>query len=171
MCNQEKPRCAFCAEALFPKEAPLININFALRQPLSYTNYQFCHKRCQRSLDNLRNFHGEERIGVLTVFCPPDHYLRECVDFPQKIFDEICQYFIPYAPTKKMPNLSAQRRFEILRRDLYRCRLCGIAAQDAPHVRLEVDHITARAHGGTNDPINLWTLCAACNRGKGTNYL
>jgi hypothetical protein len=69
------------------------------------------------------------------------------------------------------PHLSKRRRFAILKRDNYRCRLCGASAKDGPHVRLEVDHITARVKGGTNDDINLWTLCQACNSGKGMQDL
>lgn len=55
-------------------------------------------------------------------------------------------------------------RFQILKRDSYRCQLCGRSAQDG--ARLEVDHKHARSRGGTNDPTNLWTLCFECNRGK-----
>ena len=62
-------------------------------------------------------------------------------------------------------------RFRILKRDEYRCRLCGIAARDGDHVRLEVDHITPRSKGGSDDVSNLWTLCFQCNRGKGVQEL
>lgn len=62
-------------------------------------------------------------------------------------------------------------RFEILKRDNYRCRICGVASGDGPHVRLNVDHKTARAHGGTDHPDNLWVLCWECNIGKGTKAL
>lgn len=62
-------------------------------------------------------------------------------------------------------------RFAILKRDGYRCRLCGASSRNGADVQLEVDHITPRARGGTNDPSNLWTLCFACNRGKGVNDL
>jgi len=54
-------------------------------------------------------------------------------------------------------------RFQILRRDNFTCQYCG---QHAPDVRLEVDHIVARANGGTDDASNLVTACFACNRGK-----
>jgi 5-methylcytosine-specific restriction endonuclease McrA len=64
--------------------------------------------------------------------------------------------------------ISLSLRFSILKRDNYRCRLCGAAARDGDHIRLEVDHITARDNGGTHDPSNLWVLCFECNRGKGT---
>jgi hypothetical protein len=64
------------------------------------------------------------------------------------------------------PPLKPGVRFDILKRDNYRCRLCGVAARDADDVRLHVDHITARGNGGTDDPANLWTLCSKCNSGK-----
>ncbi len=60
-------------------------------------------------------------------------------------------------------------RFLILKRDGYRCQLCGASAEDG--VRLEVDHKQAKANGGTDDEANLWTLCFPCNRGKGTQEL
>jgi len=55
-------------------------------------------------------------------------------------------------------------RFRILRRDHYRCQLCGAGADDK--TCLEVDHKLARVRGGTDDESNLWTLCFSCNRGK-----
>jgi len=60
--------------------------------------------------------------------------------------------------------VGTQARFDILKRDDYRCRICGTHADE--NVRLEVDHIVPRAKGGTNDSSNLWTLCWACNNGK-----
>lgn len=56
-------------------------------------------------------------------------------------------------------------RFFILKRDGYRCQICGRNAQDHGVV-LEIDHRIPRAKGGTDDPANLWTLCFDCNRGK-----
>ena len=63
---------------------------------------------------------------------------------------------------------SKSRRFEILRRDNFRCQLCGRSAQDG--VSLEVDHIKPRAKGGVAVPWNLWTLCADCNGAKLHRY-
>lgn len=54
-------------------------------------------------------------------------------------------------------------RWQILERDAYTCQYCG---QFAPNVVLEVDHKTAVADGGTNDPSNLVTSCRSCNQGK-----
>lgn len=55
-------------------------------------------------------------------------------------------------------------RFQVLKRDGYRCQLCGATAADG--ARLEVDHKVPRARGGTDDESNLWVLCLPCNRGK-----
>ena len=79
-------------------------------------------------------------------------------------------YYVPEEKEITSP-LSPRIRFQILQRDDYRCRLCGTAARDGAQVRLEVDHITPRSKGGTNDPSNLWVLCFDCNRGKWTRSL
>lgn len=64
----------------------------------------------------------------------------------------------------KRPALSPRLRFLVLKRDNYRCQLCGRSAHDG--VTLEVDHIHPRAQGGSNELSNLQTLCWDCNRGK-----
>ena len=56
-------------------------------------------------------------------------------------------------------------RYQILRRDGFRCQLCG--ASQADGVRLHVDHIIPVSKGGTSDVENLRTLCDRCNLGKG----
>lgn len=65
-------------------------------------------------------------------------------------------------------SLSKTLRFEIFKRDGFTCQYCG---QRPPDIVLEVDHIQPRAHGGTNDEINLITSCADCNRGKSDRHL
>lgn len=60
-------------------------------------------------------------------------------------------------------------RFLILKRDKYRCQICG--RKQSNGITLHIDHRIAVAKGGTNDIKNLWTLCSECNLGKGTNNL
>ncbi len=60
--------------------------------------------------------------------------------------------------------ISRRQRFVILRRDEYRCQLCGKGAKHG--VDLEIDHKQPVSKGGTNEPENLWTLCFDCNRGR-----
>lgn len=59
-------------------------------------------------------------------------------------------------------------RFEVFKRDSFRCQYCG---RSAPDVILEVDHIVPVAEGGKNDILNLITSCRDCNRGKGKHVL
>jgi hypothetical protein len=63
----------------------------------------------------------------------------------------------------KRKPLSKKPRFEVFKRDSFRCQYCGA---EAPSVLLHVDHIAPVADGGTNDILNLVTACAACNAGK-----
>ena len=48
--------------------------------------------------------------------------------------------------------LSKRVRFEVLKRDGFRCRYCGANASSTV---LHVDHVIAVADGGTDDPSNL----------------
>lgn len=59
--------------------------------------------------------------------------------------------------------LSKAVRFEVFKRDSFKCQYCGATA---PDVILEVDHIKPVSKGGTNDLLNLITACRDCNRGK-----
>ena len=69
---------------------------------------------------------------------------------------------VPFVTSSPIP---ASKRYEILERDRYRCRSCGVTAA---HARLEVDHIVPLSLGGGPDLVNLQTLCETCNAGKGT---
>ena len=55
-------------------------------------------------------------------------------------------------------------RYDILKRDGFRCQICGATAADG--VKLHVDHIVPIAKGGKTEPSNLRTLCDRCNSGK-----
>lgn len=59
--------------------------------------------------------------------------------------------------------ISKKLRFEIFKRDKFKCQYCG---RNAPDVVLEVDHINPKSKGGGKDILNLITSCFDCNRGK-----
>lgn len=60
-------------------------------------------------------------------------------------------------------SVSTRTRFEILKRDGFRCRYCGATAVGSV---LHVDHVVPIAEGGSDDPANLIAACADCNLGK-----
>lgn len=69
---------------------------------------------------------------------------------------------------KARKPLSKRLRFEILKRDGFRCRYCGAT----PDQRLlHVDHVVPVAEGGTNDALNLVASCQPCNSGKAAKSL
>ena len=70
------------------------------------------------------------------------------------------QYQIKMERAKMTDSL----RYDILKRDNFRCKICGSSAQDG--VKLHVDHIIPVAKGGQTVPSNLRTLCDRCNMGK-----
>lgn len=59
-------------------------------------------------------------------------------------------------------------RYDILKRDGFRCVLCGRSANDG--VKLHVDHILPVSRGGKTERDNLRTLCSDCNMGKRDKY-
>jgi len=61
--------------------------------------------------------------------------------------------------------MTAGLRYNILRRDDFKCQLCGRTKNDG--VTLEVDHKIPVSKGGKTVEDNLRTLCWECNRGKG----
>lgn len=63
----------------------------------------------------------------------------------------------------KRKKISKKVRFEIFKRDYFKCAYCG---QTPPAIVLEIDHICPVSKGGTNDINNLITACRDCNRGK-----
>jgi hypothetical protein len=64
---------------------------------------------------------------------------------------------------KTQRTISKKLRFEIFKRDDFKCIYCG---KGTPDVTLEIDHILPVSKGGTNDINNLVTACFDCNRGK-----
>lgn len=60
-------------------------------------------------------------------------------------------------------GISLKLRYEIFKRDGFKCVLCGATAQDD---LLMIDHIKPVVKGGLNECENLRTLCRQCNLGK-----
>lgn len=61
-------------------------------------------------------------------------------------------------------KLNDSLRYDVLRRDNFRCKICGASANDG--VKLHVDHIIPVSKGGKTTMDNLRTLCDRCNMGK-----
>lgn len=65
-------------------------------------------------------------------------------------------------------KMSDSLRYDILKRDAFKCTICGASAQEG--AKLHVDHIIPVAKGGKTTKNNLRTLCFSCNIGKRDKY-
>jgi hypothetical protein len=68
-----------------------------------------------------------------------------------------------HAPTKKL-------RMAVLKRDNYRCKICGRSPRDYVDLELHVHHILPWGQGGITDQDNLITLCGTCHDGLDPHY-
>ncbi len=64
-------------------------------------------------------------------------------------------------------NIPLGVRYFVLRRDHFKCVLCGASPATMPTCALHVDHIDPVSKGGGNEHTNLRTLCHRCNLGRG----
>ncbi|MBR5903681.1 MAG: HNH endonuclease, partial [Clostridia bacterium] len=57
-------------------------------------------------------------------------------------------------------------RYQVLKRDNFKCCACGASPAKDPSVELHIDHIVPWSKGGETVIDNLQTLCSKCNLGK-----
>lgn len=67
---------------------------------------------------------------------------------------------------KTKRSINWRLRFIIMRRDNFKCKICGKSPATDTTVTLQVDHIIPWDKGGETEESNLQTLCSYCNVGK-----
>jgi 5-methylcytosine-specific restriction endonuclease McrA len=72
----------------------------------------------------------------------------------------------PTTRHKTSRTINWRLRFLVMRRDDFKCKLCGTSPAIKPGTILHVDHIKAWTKGGETVMENLQTLCKRCNIGK-----
>lgn len=71
---------------------------------------------------------------------------------------------MPRHKTKRDINL--RMRFLVMKRDNFKCCMCGRSPATTPGLELHIDHIVPWSKGGETVIDNLQTLCSDCNLGK-----
>lgn len=66
--------------------------------------------------------------------------------------------------TNRIANL--RQRFRVMKRDEFKCVLCGASPANNPGLELHIDHIVPWSMGGETVEENLRTLCSGCNLGR-----
>ena len=70
---------------------------------------------------------------------------------------------LPKRTTRKISNAL---RYQVLKRDNFKCCACGASPAKDPSVELHIDHIIPWSKCGETVLENLQTLCSKCNLGK-----
>ena len=66
--------------------------------------------------------------------------------------------------TNRIANL--RQRFRVMKRDGFKCVLCGSSPATQVGCELHIDHIVPWSKGGETVEGNLRTLCSSCNLGR-----
>lgn len=81
-----------------------------------------------------------------------------------------------YVHPKLLPQSAMQRaptpklRMGIIKRDEFKCRICGRSPKDYSDLELHVHHIRPWAVGGVTEERNLITLCHTCHNGLDPHF-
>ncbi len=113
------------------------------------------------------------RAHVIVYFLNKDYTILNKKD-RYIFYDEIIQIYEEWKQGKKYNESTKKERKlmnyslrkEVLKRDGYKCCICGKTEKDG--IRLEIDHIIPVSKGGQSTISNLQTLCSSCNAKKNT---
>ncbi len=70
-------------------------------------------------------------------------------------------------PPEDVRTIRLGLRYNVLKRDNFRCVICGTSPATSLECKLHIDHIVPWSRGGKTVLENLRTLCEPCNLGKG----
>ncbi|MES2257577.1 MAG: HNH endonuclease signature motif containing protein [Pseudomonadota bacterium] len=91
-------------------------------------------------------------------------------------FDAVHEGEWGYVHPKVLPQSAMQRaptpklRMSIIKRDAFKCRICGRSPKDYGDLELHVHHVRPWAAGGVTEERNLITLCHTCHNGLDPHY-
>ena len=72
----------------------------------------------------------------------------------------------PESAHKTKRDINLRMRFMVMKRDNFKCCMCGRSPATTPGLELHIDHIIPWSKGGETVIDNLQTLCSDCNLGK-----
>ena len=120
--------------------------------------------------------------GISETHVSAKSYEMECLDCGHKYLANGCDIWLRKCPAcgiknKKQRNstinakrntrsISDKLRYQVLKRDNFKCCACGASPAKDPSVELHIDHIIPWSKGGESTLENLQTLCSKCNIGK-----
>lgn len=150
-----------------------ISENQAKKLHISYSSY----KRIERRLFNKIQLKPvlDSNIECLAQYTTPKgrytytktntFNAQYCINRASRLSELAAMQNTESARRKRERALMTDKlRYAILKRDGFRCKLCGRSADDG--AKLHIDHIIPVSKGGRTVESNLRVLCDACNLGK-----
>jgi len=67
-------------------------------------------------------------------------------------------------------STSKINRYAVFYAANFKCQACGASPNPTNDVTLHVDHVLPKSRGGTDDALNLQSLCADCNLSKSNAF-
>ena len=120
--------------------------------------------------------------GISETHVSAKSYEMECLDCGHKYLANGCDIGLRKCPACGITNkrqrnstinikrntraISDKLRYQVLKRDNFKCCACGASPAKDPSVELHIDHIIPWSKGGESTLKNLQTLCSKCNIGK-----
>ena len=120
--------------------------------------------------------------GISETHVSAKSYEMECLDCGHKYLANGCDILLRKCPACGITNkrqrnstinikrntrtISDKLRYQVLKRDNFKCCACGASPAKEPSVELHIDHIIPWSKGGETTLENLQTLCSKCNIGK-----
>lgn len=113
----------------------------------------------------------------------PEFVVGKCINGVREIAPDSDSLYISSATSQNVRNSmntdylhktqrspSTRLRFDVLKRDNFKCCACGASPAKDPNVTLHLDHIIPWSKGGETKIDNLQTLCSECNLGKSDRH-
>lgn len=72
--------------------------------------------------------------------------------------------------TASVRTISLGLRYDILKRDHFKCAICGDSPATNQQCKLHIDHVVPFSQGGKTVKENLRVLCLSCNQGKSDKH-
>ena len=122
-------------------------------------------KKSQPTINDMSIFPSEINFHTyFNRFGSWKNALKEFVEYNNNGIAKDKIEILPQRKSRKTINNSL--RYEIMKRDSFKCCICGKSPANEIGVMLEIDHIIAVTKGGDNSIENLQTICKNCNIGK-----
>lgn len=127
---------------------------------LNISSYERKFGTWRVALENFIEYINSKEDVIYSKPAPP----KELIDIPTPKTPVQNKKVSKNQRTNRTANL--RQRFRVMKRDGFKCVLCGASPAMNPGCVLHIDHIIPWSRGGETIEENLRTLCSTCNLGR-----